>query len=122
MNAINGTIITYGQTGAGKTYSMEGPSISDCDPERKGLLPRVVDGLFEFIKSAEEATKYTVKMSMVEIYMEKVRDLFDLSKDNLQIKESRTQGIFLSGVTEASTQHFAGRDPECLSSFLSSFK
>ncbi|KAI3870457.1 hypothetical protein MKW92_017920 [Papaver armeniacum] len=60
VNAINGTIIVYGQTGAGKTYSME-----------------------------------------VEIYKEKVRDLFDLSKDNLQIKESKLHGIHLTGVTEA---------------------
>ncbi|XP_078442011.1 ATP binding microtubule motor family protein [Wolffia australiana] len=100
MNGINGTILTYGQTGAGKTYSMEGPNISGYRGEKKGLLPRAVDKLFEQIKHSEETTKLTVKISMVEIYMEKVRDLFDLSKDNLQIKESKTQGIFLSGVTE----------------------
>ncbi|KAA8545075.1 hypothetical protein F0562_019826 [Nyssa sinensis] len=102
VNAINGTIITYGQTGAGKTYSMEGPSILCCDEQKKGLLPRVVDGLFKSIKVSEETAKYTIKLSMVEIYMEKVRDLFDLSKDNIQIKESKVQGIFLSGVTEIS--------------------
>ncbi|XP_028224758.1 D-xylose-proton symporter-like 1 [Glycine soja] len=38
---------------------------------------------------------------MVEIYMEKVRDLFDLSKDNIQIKEIKSRGIILPGVTEA---------------------
>eukprot|EP00261_Vitis_vinifera_P026428 XP_010659825.1 PREDICTED: kinesin-like protein KIN-1 isoform X3 [Vitis vinifera] len=102
VNAINGTIITYGQTGAGKTYSMEGPSILECDQQKKGLLPRVVDGLFQCIKSSDEATKYTIKLSMVEIYMEKVRDLFDLLKDNIQIKESKVHGILLSGVTEVS--------------------
>ncbi|KAM7273761.1 hypothetical protein ACFE04_028425 [Oxalis oulophora] len=122
VNGINGTIITYGQTGAGKTYSMEGPDILECDEQKKGLLPRVVDGLFECIKFSDESTKYTIKLSMVEIYMEKVRcvslkiqstgnvdslcrqflyqDLFDLSKDNIQIKESKVQGILLSGVTE----------------------
>ncbi|MQL86682.1 hypothetical protein Taro_019214 [Colocasia esculenta] len=106
-------------TGAGKTYSMEGPSISDCDAETKGLLPRVVNGIFEYIKSAEDTAKYTVKISMVEIYMEKVRDLFNLSKDNLQIKENRTHGIFLSGVTEVTIL-----DPEealrCLSRGIAS--
>ncbi|CAA6666662.1 unnamed protein product [Spirodela intermedia] len=118
LNGINGTIVTYGQTGAGKTYSMEGPSISESDGQKKGLLPRVVDNLFEHIKCSEETTKCTVKISMVEIYMEKVRDLFDLSKDNLQIKENRTQGIFLSGVTEVTIL-----DPEealrCLSRGIS---
>ncbi|RVX18738.1 Kinesin-like protein KIN-1 [Vitis vinifera] len=103
VNAINGTIITYGQTGAGKTYSMEGPSILECDQQKKGLLPRVVDGLFQCIKSSDEATKYTIKLSMVEIYMEKVRfGPFDLLKDNIQIKESKVHGILLSGVTEVS--------------------
>ncbi|KAJ6413931.1 hypothetical protein OIU84_006687 [Salix udensis] len=100
VKGVNGTIITYGQTGAGKTYSVEGTSILECDEQKKGLLPRVVDGLFECIKSADELTKYTVKLSMVEIYMEKVRDLLDLTKDNIQIKENKMQEILLSGVTE----------------------
>ncbi|KAI3863804.1 hypothetical protein MKW98_031396 [Papaver atlanticum] len=99
--AINGTIIVYGQTGAGKTYIMEGNGITECHGEEKGLLPRVVDGLFECLKSLDAMTKFTVKLSMVEIYKEKVRDLFDLSKDNLQIKESKLHGIYLTGVTEA---------------------
>ncbi|KAJ7978021.1 Kinesin-like protein [Quillaja saponaria] len=100
VNAINGTIITYGQTGAGKTYSMEGPGILECDEQKKGLLSRAVYGLFDSIKSSDEAIKHTIKLSMVEIYMEKVRDLFDLSKDNIQIKESKLQGIILPRVTE----------------------
>ncbi|XP_017976716.1 PREDICTED: kinesin-like protein KIN-1 [Theobroma cacao] len=102
VDATNGTIIVYGQTGAGKTYSMEGPNILESDEQKKGILPRVVDGLFACIRSSDESVKHTIKLSVVEIYMEKVRDLFDLSKDNIQIKESRTQGILLSGATEIS--------------------
>ncbi|CAA0820490.1 ATP binding microtubule motor family protein [Striga hermonthica] len=102
VNGVNGAIITYGQTGAGKTYSMEGPGITECNEKQKGLLPRVVDGLFSAIKQSDDKTKYTIKLSMVEIYMERVRDLLDLSKDNLQIKESKQQGIFVSGATEIS--------------------
>ncbi|KAF8022952.1 hypothetical protein BT93_F0462 [Corymbia citriodora subsp. variegata] len=101
VNAINGTIITYGQTGAGKTYSMEGPSILECDDAKKGLLARVVDGVFREITSAD-SIKYIIKLSMVEIYMEKVRDLLDLSKDHIQIKETKSQGILLPEVTELS--------------------
>ncbi|KAJ1417095.1 P-loop containing nucleoside triphosphate hydrolase [Sesbania bispinosa] len=100
VNAINGTIITYGQTGAGKTYSMEGPSILECDEQKKGLLPRVVEGLFDSLNPSDEDMTYSIKLSMVEIYMEKVRDLFDLSKDNIQIKESKSRGIYLPAVTE----------------------
>lgn len=43
----------------------KGPGILECDEQKKGLLPRVVDGIFECIKSSEEATKYSVKLSMV---------------------------------------------------------
>ncbi|CAO2836773.1 unnamed protein product [Amaranthus hypochondriacus] len=100
VNAINGTILTYGQTGAGKTYSMEGPGINNCNAERKGLIPRVIEGLFNMINSSHGATAYSVKLSMVEIYMERVRDLFDLSKDNIQIMERKSQGLLLCGVTE----------------------
>ncbi|XP_031496899.1 kinesin-like protein KIN-1 [Nymphaea colorata] len=100
VSGINGTIITYGQTGAGKTYSMEGPGIYACAEEQKGLLVRVIEGLFQFIESAGGESEYIVKLSMVEIYMEKVRDLFDLSKGSIQVKESKSRGIFLSGATE----------------------
>ncbi|KAI3699180.1 hypothetical protein L2E82_43278 [Cichorium intybus] len=100
VNSINGTIITYGQTGAGKTFTMEGANILEADNHKKGLLPRVVDELFDAIKVCGEATAYNIKLSMVEIYMERVRDLFDLSKDNIQIKEHKGHGILLSGVTE----------------------
>ncbi|XP_020520654.1 kinesin-like protein KIN-1 isoform X4 [Amborella trichopoda] len=100
VNGINGTIITYGQTGAGKTYSMEGPSILGCDEQQKGILPRVFEGLFESIKCVDGVAKYTVKLSMVEIYMEKIRDLFDTSNDYVQVKEIKGQGIFLLGTTE----------------------
>ncbi|KAL8109401.1 hypothetical protein AgCh_025480 [Apium graveolens] len=100
FNAVNGTIITYGQTGAGKTYSMEGPGIANCDEQNKGLVPRVIDELFETISASDGAINHTITLSMVEIYMEKIRDLFDLSKDNIQIKEHKVLGILLQGVTE----------------------
>nr|KAJ0217540.1 hypothetical protein LSAT_V11C300125910 [Lactuca sativa] len=132
VNSINGTIITYGQTGAGKTFTMEGANILEADNLKKGLLPRVVDELFDAINGCGEATAYKIKLSMVEIYMERVRlatdlifcvfplqlcfiiatgsvsgrDLFDLSKDNIQIKEHKSHGILLSGATEVSFNIF----------------
>ncbi|WOK92924.1 hypothetical protein Cni_G01616 [Canna indica] len=103
VNAINGTIITYGQTGAGKTYSMEGLGVLDDEEDKKGLLPRTVGGIFECLGSSVEMIKWTVKLSMVKtqkVIMLFARDLFDLSKDNIQIKESKSQGVFLCGATE----------------------
>uniref|UniRef100_A0A0E0EH58 Kinesin-like protein n=1 Tax=Oryza meridionalis TaxID=40149 RepID=A0A0E0EH58_9ORYZ len=114
ISGINGTIITYGQTGAGKTYSMEGPSILHCNKQKTGLVQRVVDELFQSLQSSESMAMWTVKLSMVEIYLEKVRDLLDLSKDNLQIKESKTQGIYISGATEVSIKN-SSDSLECLS-------
>lgn len=114
ISGINGTIITYGQTGAGKTYSMEGPSILHCNKQKTGLVQRVVDELFQSLQSSESMAMWSVKLSMVEIYLEKVRDLLDLSKDNLQIKESKTQGIYISGATEVSIQNSSDA-LECLS-------
>ncbi|KAJ1698399.1 hypothetical protein LUZ63_006911 [Rhynchospora breviuscula] len=114
MSGLNGKILTYGQTGAGKAYSMEGQSILECDEHKKGLLQRVTDELFGFLRHPVDNKKFTIKMSMVEIYMEKVRDLFDLSKDNLPIKESKTRGIFISGATEITVTN-SSEVQQCLS-------
>ncbi|KAG0620476.1 hypothetical protein M758_4G218800 [Ceratodon purpureus] len=104
MNAINGTVLAYGQTGAGKTHSMEGPGLQTNDPDLKGILPRVTQGIFDFIEQADETIEFLIKLSMVEIYMEKIRDLLDGKKDNLQVKEDKLQGIFVAGVTEKYVQ------------------
>ncbi|KAH9569748.1 hypothetical protein CY35_02G007000 [Sphagnum magellanicum] len=74
MNAINGTILAYGQTGAGKTHTMEGPNMQNLDDSSsKGILPRVAQCIFEFIQAADETSEFLIKLSMVEIYMEKIR-------------------------------------------------
>ncbi|XP_057830175.2 kinesin-like protein KIN-1 isoform X4 [Cryptomeria japonica] len=72
MNAINGTILTYGQTGAGKTHSMEGPSILTTDQQQKGILPRVIEYIFTSIEAADTTSEFIIKLSMVEIYMERI--------------------------------------------------
>ncbi|CAM6042624.1 unnamed protein product [Sphagnum compactum] len=105
MNAINGTILAYGQTGAGKTHTMEGPNMQNLDDSSsKGILPRVAQCIFEFIQAADETSEFLIKLSMVEIYMERIRDLLDATKNNLQVKENRAKGIFIAGVTERYVQ------------------
>ncbi|XP_059251376.1 kinesin-like protein KIFC2 isoform X4 [Mustela nigripes] len=59
-------IFTYGQTGTGKTYSMEGP------PEDPGIAPRALQSLFQEMGTGGQ---HRVTLSMVEIYNEAVRDL-----------------------------------------------
>lgn len=49
----------------------------DRDEKNKGLLPKMVNGLFEAITLSDEMVNYMIKLSMVEIYMEKVRSVLN---------------------------------------------
>jgi len=76
--SYNGTIFAYGQTGSGKTHTMQGPSLSD--PVEQGIIPRSIHGIFERIYKTDEHIEFTVQVSYVEIYLERVRDLLDPKK------------------------------------------
>jgi kinesin family member 5 len=56
--------------------------------------------LFRLIESAPETHRFTVKVSCVEIYMERVRDLLFLSSNNLPIRQDPARGVFVSGARE----------------------
>ncbi|KAF4702800.1 hypothetical protein FOZ63_028336 [Perkinsus olseni] len=98
MQGFNGTVFAYGQTASGKTYTMEGPDL--YSEQDMGVIPRMVDTLFEEAETAPEDIEYTIRISLVEIYNERIRDLMDLSKDHLKIKEDPRKGVFIAGVTE----------------------
>ena len=74
MKGYNGTILAYGQTGAGKTWTMMGKVL---DPKDKGLTPRIVEKVFDTIVTSSSDLEFTVKVSFMEIYMEKVKDLLN---------------------------------------------
>ena len=98
MEGFNGTVFAYGQTSSGKTHTMQGPNIEDI--ELQGIIPRMVRTVFNQIETASEAIEFTVKVSMVEIYMEKIKDLIDPSKDNLRVHEDKQKGVYLQDVSE----------------------
>eukprot|EP01113_Clastostelium_recurvatum_P032464 TRINITY_DN4179_c0_g1_i4.p1 TRINITY_DN4179_c0_g1~~TRINITY_DN4179_c0_g1_i4.p1 ORF type:complete len:1189 (-),score=408.18 TRINITY_DN4179_c0_g1_i4:28-3594(-) len=98
MTGYNGTIFVYGQTGAGKTHTMQGPSIDD--KELRGIIPRMIEQVFEGIANADENIEFLVKASYIEIYMEKIRDLLDARRDNLKVREEKGKGIWVDGATE----------------------
>jgi len=77
MEGFNGTVFAYGQTSSGKTHTMLGPNITN-EAER-GMIPRMVSHIFEEISNAPQEMEFQVKVSMVEIYMEKVHDLINPS-------------------------------------------
>ena len=63
---------------------MQGPDIENI--EMQGIVPWMVWTIFTKIENSNENIEFTVKVSMVEIYMEKIWDLLDTTKQNMQIK------------------------------------
>lgn len=98
LDGFNGTIFAYGQTSSGKTHTMQGPDIEDL--EMQGIIPRMVRTVFARIATAGEQMEFTVKISMIEIYMERIRDLLDPTKDNLKVHEEKSKGVYVADVTE----------------------
>jgi len=97
MNGYNGTVFAYGQTGAGKSYTMMG----DMDDSiKKGIIPRIMEQIFDSILVHGSAQiEYTVGISYLEIYMERIRDLLNPMMDNLPIHEG-PRGPFVKGLRE----------------------
>lgn len=67
LNGYNGTIMAYGQTGAGKTYTL-----SSIQPEAIGMIPRAASEVFAHT-AADALNEYTVFMSYIQIYMEMIQ-------------------------------------------------
>jgi kinesin family protein 5 len=96
LDGYNGTVLAYGQTSSGKTYTMQG----EMDEERRqGIIPRMINHVFKYIYQ-NEGTDFMIKVSMIEIYQEKIRDLFDCSRNNLNIREDSIKGIYVDGASE----------------------
>ena len=68
MDGFNCTIFAYGQTGTGKTFTMEG-SLGDM----VGVIPRTFKQIFETIRNGDEGMEYLVRVSMLELYNEQIR-------------------------------------------------
>jgi len=72
---------------------MQGPSITD--QEMKGIIPRMVSTLFSHVNTSPKHIEFRVKLSIVEIYLERIKDLLDTTKVNLSIREDRTRGVYI---------------------------
>jgi len=84
LEGINGTVFAYGQSGSGKTFTMLGPDI--IDDVDAGVLPRAIRAIFQGVHESPESMSFTVRISCVEIYMERIRDLLDMQSQSLQIR------------------------------------
>ena len=98
LEGYNGTIFAYGQTSSGKTYTMEGPDFSD--ENSRGIIPRLLSDVFVGIENADDNIEFTIKASMIEIYMERIGDLLDPSNSGLRIREDAERGIWVDGARE----------------------
>lgn len=97
LAGYNGTIFAYGQTSSGKTHTMEGVI---GDPSKQGIIPRIVNDIFNHIYAMEENLEFHIKVSYFEIYMDKIRDLLDVSKVNLSVHEDKNRVPYVKGATE----------------------
>ena len=92
-------LFAYGQTGAGKSYSMVGYGTN------KGIVPISCEEIFKRISSnTDPSLHFEVEVSMLEIYNEKVQDLLTPPSkrppSGLKIRESKAVGIFVEGLTK----------------------
>lgn len=101
LQGFNGTIFAYGQTGTGKTFTMEGIR---NDPEKRGVIPNSFEHVFTHI-SRSQNQQYLVRASYLEIYQEEIRDL--LSKDQskrLELKERPDTGVYVKDLSSFVTK------------------
>ncbi|ORZ00902.1 kinesin related protein 2, partial [Syncephalastrum racemosum] len=103
LMGYNCTIFAYGQTGTGKTYTMEGELAehNGKPTNRAGIIPRAIHALFESLDA--DQSEYSVKVSLCELYNEELRDLLSQSDDQrtLRIFEDPSgSGVIVQGIEE----------------------
>ncbi|XP_023499132.2 kinesin-like protein KIF21A isoform X8 [Equus caballus] len=115
FEGYNATVFAYGQTGAGKTYTMGTGFDVNIIEEEQGIISRAVKHLFKNIEEKKHTAvknglpppDFKVNAQFLELYNEEVLDLFDTTRDidaknkksNIRIHEDSTGGIYAVGVT-----------------------
>ncbi|XP_036157428.1 kinesin-like protein KIF21A isoform X16 [Myotis myotis] len=115
FEGYNATVFAYGQTGAGKTYTMGTGFDVNIIEEEQGIISRAVKHLFKSIEEKKHTAMknglpppdFKVNAQFLELYNEEVLDLFDTTRDidaknkksNIRIHEDSTGGIYTVGVT-----------------------
>ena len=95
LEGFNGTIFAYGQTGAGKSHSMEGV------PDDRGIIPNSFKHVFERIAArSSPGQQAMVRASYLEIYQENIRDLLGSDPtSSLELKEHPEKGVYVKDLT-----------------------
>ncbi|XP_064551593.1 kinesin-like protein Klp68D [Drosophila montana] len=90
LEGFNGCIFAYGQTGTGKTFTMEGVRNND---DLMGIIPRTFEQIWLHINRTENF-QFLVDVSYLEIYMEELRDLLKPNSKHLEVRE-RGSGVYV---------------------------
>ncbi|XP_035898554.1 kinesin-like protein unc-104 isoform X4 [Anopheles stephensi] len=98
FDGYNVCIFAYGQTGAGKSYTMMGKQ----EDGQEGVIPMICKDLFRRIQETEsDDLKYSVEVSYMEIYCERVRDLLNpKNKGNLKVREHPLLGPYVEDLSK----------------------
>jgi hypothetical protein len=100
LEGYNATIFAYGQTGTGKTYTMEGYH-QNSNVEDRGIIPRAIEQIFGHIQQhASPRMRFLVRASYLQIYNEQISDLLKPERNNLSIREDKKRGVFVEGLSE----------------------
>ncbi|XP_077007859.1 kinesin-like protein KIF1A [Tamandua tetradactyla] len=98
FEGYNVCIFAYGQTGAGKSYTMMGKQEKD----QQGIIPQLCEDLFSRINDTTNSNmSYSVEVSYMEIYCERVRDLLNpKNKGNLRVREHPLLGPYVEDLSK----------------------
>ena len=82
FDGFNATILAYGQTGTGKTYTLgTGITKAAMQNQNRGIIQRFLEQIFEKMGKLSETRKFVMNASFLEIYNEKLKDLADANPD-----------------------------------------
>ncbi|TPX47484.1 hypothetical protein SeMB42_g03298 [Synchytrium endobioticum] len=101
LKGFNGTVFAYGQTGTGKTFTMQG--VRDV-PTLRGIIPSTFNHIFNHISLESTSKQYLVRCSYIEIYNEEIRDLLVKTPPGkkppaLDLKEHPETGVYVKDLT-----------------------
>ncbi|XP_042194898.1 kinesin-like protein KIF1A isoform X9 [Callorhinchus milii] len=104
FEGYNVCIFAYGQTGAGKSYTMMGKQ----EKEQQGIIPQLCEDLFARINDRSNANlSFSVEVSYMEIYCERVRDLLNpKTKGNLRVREHPILGPYVEDLSKLAVTSF----------------
>lgn len=103
LNGFNATIFAYGQTGTGKTFTMEGirdEKLPLSEQENRGIIPRTFEQIFQTIEQSNNK-QYLVFSSYLEIYQEEIHDLLEAkSKGKCDLREDKDVGVYVNNLNK----------------------